>query len=41
MLVYKFGIIDYVLGVIQLTVLIGLLLIGLVMIYRGIKNQKI
>lgn len=41
MLLYKFGVIDYVLGVIQLIVLVGLLLGGLYLIYRGIKNQKI
>jgi Na+/phosphate symporter len=41
MLLYTFGVIDYVLGVIQLIVLVGLFLIGLAMIYRGIKNQKI
>jgi len=41
MLLYTFGVIDYVIGSIQLIVLVGLLLIGLGMIYRGIKNQKI
>jgi hypothetical protein len=41
MLLYTFGVIDYVIGGIQLIVLVGLLLGGLYLIYRGIKNQKI
>jgi hypothetical protein len=41
MIAYTFGIMDYVVGGIHLAMLVGLLLGGLYMIYRGIKNQKI
>jgi len=41
MIAREFGVMDYVVGGIHLTVLVGLLLCGLYMIYRGIKNQKI
>jgi L-asparagine transporter-like permease len=41
MIAREFGVMDYVVSGIHLTVLVGLLLGGLYMIYRGIKNQKI
>jgi hypothetical protein len=41
MIAYTFGVMDYVVGGIHLAMLVGLLLGGLYMIYRGIKNQKI
>jgi Na+/phosphate symporter len=41
MIAREFGVMDYVVGIFHLTVLVGLFLIGLAMIYRGIKNQKI
>jgi len=41
MLLYTFGVIDYVIGVIQLIVLVGLMLGGIYMIYRGIKKMDI
>ena len=41
MVAREFGVMDYVVSGIQLIVLVGLLLGGLYLIYRGIKNQKI
>jgi hypothetical protein len=41
MIAYTFGVMDYVVGGIHLALLVGLLLGGLYMIYRGIKNQNV
>lgn len=41
MVAREFGIIDYMVSGIHLAMLVGLLLGGLYLIYRGIKNQKI
>jgi hypothetical protein len=41
MIAYTFGVMDYVVGGIHLAMLVGLLLGGLYMIYRGIKNQRV
>jgi L-asparagine transporter-like permease len=41
MIAYTFGVMDYVVGGIHLALLVGLLIGGLYMIYRGISNQKI
>jgi hypothetical protein len=41
MLAYTFGIMDYVVGIIHLTVLVGLMLGGLYLIYRSIKGMNI
>jgi hypothetical protein len=41
MLAYTFGIMDYVVGIFHLTVLVGLMLGGLYLIYRSIKGMNI
>jgi len=41
MVAREFGVMDYVVSGIHLVVLVGLMLGGIYMIYRGIKNQKI
>jgi hypothetical protein len=41
MVAREFGVMDYVVGGIHLAMLVGLLLGGLYMIYRSIKNQKV
>jgi hypothetical protein len=41
MIAREFGVMDYVVGVVHLTVLVGLMLGGLYFIYRGIKRMDI
>jgi hypothetical protein len=41
MVAREFGVMDYVVSGIHLAILVGLLLGGLYLLYRGIKNQKI
>ncbi len=41
MIAYTFGVMDYVVSGIHLAMLVGLLIGGLYMIYRGISNQKV
>lgn len=41
MIAYTFGIMDYVVASIHLTLLIGLMLGGIYLIYRGIKKMDI
>ncbi len=41
MVAREFGLMDYVVSGIHLALLVGLLLGGLYMIYRGISNQKV
>ena len=41
MVAYEYGVMDYVVGIIHLTVLVGLMLGGIYMIYRSIKKMDI
>jgi len=41
MVAREFGVMDYVVSGIHLAMLVGLLIGGLYMIYRGISNQKV
>ena len=41
MIAYTFGVMDYVVGGIHLAMLVGLLISGLYLFFRGIKNQNV
>jgi hypothetical protein len=41
MIAYTFGVMDYVVGGIHLALLVGLMLGGIYLVYRGIKKMDI